>query len=630
LWAFAAGAAAADSYDPVTRQLTIPAIAVGGITYSDMVVLIGSIVSGPAGTTPGLTGDSYDQGNDQLTVPDVFVGTNEYCNVVATVAGLVSIGGVSGADTYDGTQLSIPSVELLGGPVFTDVIITIDGIVSTGGGMPGSVRDVYNPANGELTIAAVQAGGNIYTNPIVKVGKIVAASGGGTDGTVVLVNGPSAVLNAGATRQFSASVGGIPAGAVTWSVSEAGGGVITATGLYTAPALPGTYTVRAASQKDPASFAIRSVPVVIPEGHIAGFDVGVDYHATGADFIDTAFISQYDTPAVRQAVQTQLQGMADRGATLISTRLWLSREPGTPNVNGAYALTFPMTSREQANLHAYATDVAAVVGSGGNRLRLNLCLLWLGAADYTLGSPAAGLGYTPVSAATYTARVEATTDAVLSAVNGVVRPDGVAVVDIVYIDGEAMIGAPGEIQPKANEAWFMTTHYPRFVQAVQQAGFTPSVYFNISDTQEDYLAPGYIDVTYPELNGHRSMYWLYRTLHFMRDNSLPVPARIDFSFYVPNDLPLNPGVTYAELLERGLDDADAVLPLLGVGSSYGVAETYYFPDALQRRLLGQALATEASSATRLHAVTFWSTPDGGGPGVDNAYPFAIEDYLPPP
>jgi len=310
--------------------------------------------------------------------------------------------------------------------------------------------------------------------------------------------------------------------------------------------------------------------------------------------------------------------------------LWLVNEPGTPNTHGAWALTFPMTGQEQANLHTFATDVAAVVGSGGNRLRLDLGLFWLGAADFTRGSPAAGLGFTPVSAATFTARLEATTDAVLAAVKGVSRPDGVAVVDIIYINGEVMIGAPGEVQPKANEGWFMTTHYPRFVQVVQQAGFTPSVYFNISDSQANYLTPGYVDVTYPELNGHRSMYWLYRTLRFMRDNSLPLPARIDFSMYVPGDMPLNAGVTFAALIERGLDDADAVLPLLGVASSYGVAETFYFQDATQRRALGQAFAAEAGTHTRLHAVTFWSTPDGGGPGVNNAYPFSIEDYLPPP
>ena len=445
----------------------------------------------------------------------------------------------------------------------------------------------------------------------------------------VVISGPSGVLDTSATRQFTASVSGTADITVTWSVTG-GGGSITAAGLYTAPTLPGTYKVKATATADGTTSASVAVPVVIPEGHVAGYDVGVDYHATDADFINTAFISQYDTPSVRQTVEMQLQGMADRGATLISTRLWLVVEPGTANTHGAWALTFPLASGEQANLHAFATDVAAVVGSGGNRLRLELCMLWLGAADYTLGSPAAGLGYTPVSAATYTARVEATTDAVLAAVKGVSRPDGVAVADIIYLNGEVMIAAPGEVQPKPNEGWFMTTHYPRFVQVVGQAGFTPSVYFNISDTQADYLTPGYVDATYPELNGHRSMYWLYRTLHFMHDNSLPFPTRIDFSMYVPSDLPLDAGNAYAELIERGLDDADTVLPLLGIGSSYGVAETYYFPDAVQRHSFGQAFAAEAEAGTRLHSVTFWSTPDGGGTAVDNAYPFAIEDYLPPP
>jgi len=480
-----------------------------------------------------------------------------------------------------------------------------------------SIRFLIWPALAVLNAGCSGGGGNSASNtsPVPPIS--------------VVISGPSGVLDTGATRQFTASVSGTSDGMVTWSVSD-GGGTVTAAGLYTAPALPGTATVKAIADADGKTSATVAVPLVIPEGHIAGYDVGVDYHATGADFINTAFISQYDTPSVRQVVQMQLQGMADRGATLISTRLWLVLEPGTPNTQGAWALTFPMSTREQANLHAYASDVAAIVGSGGNRLRLELCLLWLGAADYTVGSPSAGLGDTPVSATTYTARVQATTDAVLAAVQGVSRSDGVAVVDIVYIDGEAMIAAPGETQPKANEAWFMTTHYPRFVQVVQQAGFTASVYFNISDTQADYLTPGYVDATYPELDGHRSMYWLYRTLHFMHDNSLPLPARIDFSMYVPSDLPLNPGITYAELIERGLDDADAVLPLLGIASSYGVAETYYFPDAVQRRSFGQAFAADASAHTRVHSVTFWSTPDGGGTGVDNSYPFAIEDYLPPP
>ena len=194
-----------------------------------------------------------------------------------------------------------------------------------------------------------------------------------------------------------------------------------------------------------------------------------------------------------------------------------------------------------------------------------------------------------------------------------------------------MIAAPGETPPKANEDWFMTTHYLRFVQVVQAAGFTPSVYFNISDTQAAYLTPGYVDATYPTvLNGHRSMFWLYRTLRFMHDNGLPLPARIDFSFYTPTDLPLAGGVTYDQLLKRALDDADATLPSLGAAKSYSAAETFYFTDNAQRHLFGQAFAAEAAANSRFTAVTFWSTRDAGGAGINIAYPFAFEDYLPPP
>jgi hypothetical protein len=120
--------------------------------------------------------------------------------------------------------------------------------------------------------------------------------------------------------------------------------------------------------------------------------VGVDYHAYGTDFLHTAFITIYNQSEVRQTVKTQLQGMADRGATVISTRIWFVTEPGTTNFGETWRATFPMSDQEQANLRAYAQDVAAIQGSGGNRLRLDLCFLWLGAADYTKGSPSE-IGY---------------------------------------------------------------------------------------------------------------------------------------------------------------------------------------------------------------------------------------------
>jgi hypothetical protein len=459
----------------------------------------------------------------------------------------------------------------------------------------------------------------------VLVASLLVACGGDSSGppagppVTISIFAPSAPLNTGASRTFTATVSNTSNSSVTWSVVETGGGTITQAGVYTAPATPGTYTVKAIAQADANATATAPVPVVIPEGHIDGYDVGVDYHAFGADFLHTAFITIYDQPAVRQTVRTQLQGMADRGATIISTRIWFVTEPGTTNFGETWRATFPMTTQEQGNLRAYAQDVAAVRGSGGNRLRLNLCLLWLGAADYTMGSPSTGLGFTPISGTEFTARLETTTDRVLAAVSGVTRPDGVPVVDIVYLNGEVMIGA------KRNEDWFMATHYARFVSVVRQAGFTPAVYFIVADTQDDVLQNDYVDVQYPILNEHRSMFWVYRTMKFMMDQGLPIPARIDFSYYVPST-----GATYPQLLTRVLEDADATLPSLGAAHSYSAAETFYYRDDAQRHQFGQAFAAEASARPRLKSVTFWTTPDGGGPGQNVAYPFAFEDYLPPP
>lgn len=436
---------------------------------------------------------------------------------------------------------------------------------------------------------------------------------------VVTVSGPSGILNTGGTGTFTATVRGSSNTAVSWSVVEPGGGSITGDGVYTAPATPGTYTVKATSQADASASGTGRVPVVIPVGHIPGYDVGVDYYDYALSFHSTSFITQYQDRAVRQTVRTQLQGMADRGAAVISTRIWFVTEPGTTNFGDTWRATFPMSDQEKRNLRAFAQDVAAVRGAGGNRLRLDLGLFWLGAADYHRGSPTGGLGFFNLSATEFTRRVAVTTDKVLAAIAGVKRPDGVLVVDTIYLDGEVMVGA------KANQEWFLTTNYPRFVETVSQAGFRPSLYFNASDTAQAYLDPGYVDAVYPILDGHRSMFWVYRSLRFMADHGLPLPDRVDFSWYVP----ATADASSATLLARVLDDADATLPSLGLPKKYGLAETYYYVDATPRREIGQAIAAQAAANPRLQRVTFW-VPGVDPTGSDLGYPFAIEDYYPPP
>jgi hypothetical protein len=171
--AFGAAAYAGDSYDPSTHLLSIPSVLIGSATYSNMVVTPDSILCLQGGTPNG-SEDTYYPNDSQLFIPSVAVGPSPYANVLITVGSLVSVGSVAGADSYNGQELTISSVQVLGGSLFSDVIITIGRIVSAGGGMPANVVDVYDPASKQLTIAGVQVGTKVYTNAIVTVGKIVS------------------------------------------------------------------------------------------------------------------------------------------------------------------------------------------------------------------------------------------------------------------------------------------------------------------------------------------------------------------------------------------------------------------------------------------------------------------------
>src|SRR5207249_12177913 len=183
----------------------------------------------------------------------------------------------------------------------------------------------------------------------------------------------------------------------------------------------------------------------------------------------------------------------------------------------------------------------------------------------------------------------------------------------------------GKNGPKANEDWFLSTNYPRFVSVTSQHGIRPSVYFLAEANQAIAFDDGYTDPVDPILDGHRSVAWMYRSLKFMVGQRLPVPPRIDFSCYL-----ISTGATYDQLLQRILDDADATLPSLGAPRLYGAAETYYLLDGGQRAVYGRAFEWQAAQNTRLQRVSFWTTPDGGGPGQNVAYPFTIEVFLPPP
>jgi hypothetical protein len=174
LLAWGGAAQATDSYNG--SELTIPALAIGAGTYSDVVVTPGSILS-VAGGPPNGSVDSYDPATNRLTIPSVTYQGTTYTNVTITVGALVSIGSVTGVDTVSGADLLIPSVQLLGGGVYQNVVITWGAIDSGGGGMPTGIRDTYDPATHRLTIAAIEVGGKVYTNGVVTLASLVSYGG---------------------------------------------------------------------------------------------------------------------------------------------------------------------------------------------------------------------------------------------------------------------------------------------------------------------------------------------------------------------------------------------------------------------------------------------------------------------
>ncbi len=178
-------AGAPDIYNPANHQLTIPSIVIGSVTYIDLVVTVGSILELPHGKAGSNIGDTFTADNQQLRIAEVLVGSTTFWNPVVLVSGLVSVAGISGAATYDGTNLTLPAVQLIGGNLYTHVIVAVSpaDIVSVGGGMPTVDQNQYNPAHlNQLTIPIIQVGVNIYTNVVVTVNSNQLRSVGGSLG----------------------------------------------------------------------------------------------------------------------------------------------------------------------------------------------------------------------------------------------------------------------------------------------------------------------------------------------------------------------------------------------------------------------------------------------------------------
>jgi uncharacterized repeat protein (TIGR03803 family) len=207
----AARALAIDTYDPSTGRLTTTTVNIGGQSYFDMTMTIGSVLS-VAGGPPGGVGDTYNPVNNQLTVPAVALGNTVYYNVTATVASLDQL-IYSPTYYYDGTNVHLPFVKA-GGRFYYDVVAAVGDVLSYSFQMPASAWPEYAPSTNQLTIPTVYVPANWYafgkafvTNVVVTVAGVVSVGG-------VAVNVPSAVAASQADATNALVAAGLTVGTV--------------------------------------------------------------------------------------------------------------------------------------------------------------------------------------------------------------------------------------------------------------------------------------------------------------------------------------------------------------------------------------------------------------------------------
>jgi hypothetical protein len=117
------------------------------------------------------------------------------------------------------------------------------------------------PAISILIVLALLATGCAESSPIDLSAPTGPTGPAGTD-IVVVIQPPSATTGVNGIVAFSASVTGTADLGVTWSVQEGpSGGAVSSSGVYTAPATPGTYHVVVASHADPTKAQIAPVTV---------------------------------------------------------------------------------------------------------------------------------------------------------------------------------------------------------------------------------------------------------------------------------------------------------------------------------------------------------------------------------
>ncbi len=210
--------------------------------------------------------------------------------------------------------------------------------------------------------------------PLVLTATLLAACSGTADVTAeqpaqttvaVAVSPPSAEVQAAGAVRFAAVVTGAAVTAVNWSVVEASGGTIDATGRYVAPAAAGTFHVKAESVADPTASATATVTVSAPPPVVT---VTVAPTAA-ADACRTVTLVATVTGSANQAVT------------------WSVLEPGGGTITPAGVYTAPSTA---GVYHAVATSQADPTRSASVAITVTERVLSVQVSPATVTVPVSG------------------------------------------------------------------------------------------------------------------------------------------------------------------------------------------------------------------------------------------------
>jgi len=213
-------------------------------------------------TNTAVTWSVTGTGNGSITTAGVYTAPAK--------AGTFTVRATSKADTtkYAQATVTVPSVAVSVSPTSANVAqgatqqftATVTGTTTTT--VTWTTTGGSITTAGKLTAPTTAGTYTVTAKSTADTTKTATASVTVIAGVTVSINPTSVTLAAGSTQVFLATVTGNANTAVTWSVVEgSAGGYIFPSGIYLAPEVPGTYTVKATSVADPSKSASATVTV---------------------------------------------------------------------------------------------------------------------------------------------------------------------------------------------------------------------------------------------------------------------------------------------------------------------------------------------------------------------------------